>query len=80
MYDNNAVLGWAPCLLQCGHDMVVKLSEKSQLAYGHCHFCKTQIFARSGRSDELLRNTLPPAKASPAPASKAAPPLKLVVA
>lgn len=68
-------LGACRCPL-CGHPAAsVRLSGKG-LAYMVCDACNSQLFARSGRSDELLRDRIvkpAPAAAPAAPAPEPAP-------
>lgn len=51
----------------------VGLSEKSQLVYLVCNCCNIQLFARSGRSDDMVRQLLLPPKADPAPVADVKP-------
>ena len=55
----------------CRNDKArLRVSEGKQLAYIHCNACNVQVFARSDRSDELLRgmHIAEAAAAAPSPA------------
>jgi hypothetical protein len=65
----------------CESDKASLRVSAKQLAYVTCNTCNTQIFARSDRSDSMLRGRLVKAEAAPvvepeakpAPAAKSAP-------
>ncbi|WP_455342453.1 hypothetical protein [Variovorax durovernensis] len=59
-------IGDGKCPL-CAGAMRVSLS-KNQLAVMTCNSCNCQLFARSGRSDELLRACITRAANAPEPA------------
>lgn len=66
----NNKIGDCTCPL-CRGDAEVGLS-KSQLVYLVCNGCNIQLFARSGRSDDMVRQLLKP-KADPAPVADVKP-------
>lgn len=67
------VLGLAACPVCHSPRSTVRLSSQ-ELAYLVCQGCNIQIFARSGRGDELLRKLITAAPApAPAPVAPAAP-------
>lgn len=78
------VIGRAPCLLKPGHDVPVKLSPASNLAYLHCNSCGYQLFARKGEADQLIRERIqgaapagdPPAKEKTEPVTEPKPSAK----
>lgn len=75
------LIGTGRCPIGCGsHKARYTLSAKN-LAVGTCNACNCQVFARSDRSDELLRANIitdkpapAPSDPTPAPAPQADPP------
>lgn len=48
-------IGTGRCPIGCGSHKARYTLSKSDLAVGTCNTCNTQVFARSDRSDEVLR-------------------------
>lgn len=72
------LIGVGRCPVGCGSDKARYTLSAKQLAVGTCNACNCQVFARSDRSDEILRRNIKPAAApadpAPAPAPAADPP------
>jgi hypothetical protein len=60
------LIGVGRCPIGCGSTKARYTLSRKQLAVGTCNACNTQVFARSDRSDEVLRANI--IKADPAPA------------
>ena len=72
------LIGAGRCPIGCGSTKARYTVSAKQLAVGTCNACNCQVFARSDRSDELLRANIiksDPAPADPAPAQPPAPAL-----
>jgi hypothetical protein len=68
-----SILGESSCRLCGGTPIVIKLSTGAKpLAYYNCPACQVQVFARSGRSDELLRDSIKNRELKPAPKAEPA--------
>jgi hypothetical protein len=73
-------IGTGRCPIGCGSHKARYTVSKSLLAVGTCNTCNTQVFARSDRSDEVLRANIthdaegkPVSGKAPAPAVDKAP-------
>lgn len=63
-------LGFGRCPIGCGCRKAVYALSVKGLAFGYCNLCNTQVFARSARSDEVLRaNIISDAAPGPGPSS-----------
>lgn len=73
------LIGAGRCPIGCGSEKARYTLSAKKLAVGTCNACNTQVFARSDRSDEILRRNIkteaaPPADPAPAPAPAVLPP------
>lgn len=53
-------LGFGRCPIGCGCRKAVYALSVKGLAFCYCNLCNTQVFARSARSDEVLRANIIP--------------------
>lgn len=60
------LIGVGRCPIGCGSTKARYTLSAKSLTVGTCNACNTQVFARSDRSDELLRANIRPAS-DPAP-------------
>jgi hypothetical protein len=72
------LIGVGRCPIGCGSTKARYTLSAKQLAVGTCNACNCQVFARSDRSDEILRSNIAPAEApaadpGPAPTPPPAP-------
>lgn len=63
------LIGTGRCPIGCGSSKARYTLSAKSLAVGTCNACNCQVFARSDRSDELLRANI--VRDTPAPASAA---------
>jgi hypothetical protein len=63
------LIGVGRCPIGCGSTKARYTLSAKQLAVGTCNACNCQVFARSDRSDELLRANITPSE----PARSASP-------
>lgn len=59
------VLGHGRCPIGCGCKKAVYALSGKGLAFCYCNACNSQVFARSARSDELLRANIVTIEAAP---------------
>jgi len=62
------LIGTGRCPIGCGSTKARYTLSAKKLTVGTCNSCNTQVFARSERSDEILRANIAPAAGAPAPA------------
>lgn len=66
------LIGTGRCPIGCGSTKARYTLSAKGLAVGTCNSCNAQVFARSERSDEVLRANITPTHA-PAPSADPAP-------